>query len=131
MTNVDISSYKNLFVESAREFIYLMKKNLQILNIDQQKKEAVYEMFRGAHSLKSQSYAMDYMKTAEFCTVLEDYFHEINDKKRLYSNNLNNVILDAISNIEQSVNQINQNNIELDLSENTDKLKKILTEVNN
>lgn len=126
MATVDLSTYKNLYVETALEFVNLMKKNLHILSQNPQAKQNIFELFRAAHSLKSQSYALQYMSTALYCKVLEDYFHEINDGKRVYKLSLNEVILDSIKKIEHSIGQINLTNTELNLAEDIAKLKKEL-----
>jgi len=80
MTPIDMSAYKDLYVETAREYIETLKKNLTLLNENTTNKEAIYEMFRSYHSLKSQSHAMGYMKTAEFCKLLEDYFQSLGER---------------------------------------------------
>ncbi len=113
MATVDLSAYKNLYIESSREYLEIMKKNLTELNKDPLNKEATYELFRCAHSLKSQNYAMGYKNTAELCKSLEDFFHKINDGYGLYRASLSESITSVVSQLESNLDHINKRNNEI------------------
>ncbi len=123
MSTIDLSSYKNLYLETGREFIVSLRKNIDTLNSDTANKAAIYEIFRSFHSLKSQSYAMGYTTTAEFCKLLEDYFHTINDGVKPYSQQLSPILLAAVTSIESSMDHIARLNSESDLTALSNSLK--------
>lgn len=126
MTTIDLSSYKNLYLETAKEFIASLKKNLETLSTDPINKAAIYEIFRSSHSLKSQNLAMGYIRTGQFCKVIEDYFHEINEGKISYKIEFQNILKDAIEKIEQSIKSIEQSDSELNLTNDMTALQKSL-----
>ena len=117
MTNIDLAAYKSLYLKTAREHVNNLKKNLQLLNTDPTDKKAIFEMFRLFHSLKSQNFFMGFEKTAQLCKVFEDFFREINEGKKTYKLDMSNITFKTIDELENSLNQIDTNNSETDLSQ--------------
>lgn len=72
MSNDDLAKYKDLFNTTASQYLASIKHNLTLLTRSLKSKEAVNELYICFHSLKSQSFAMQYHKTATICQKLED-----------------------------------------------------------
>src|SRR3989338_1853905 len=102
MVNLDLAKYKNLYLQTARDHIIDLKKNLALLDANPTDKQIIYEVFRLFHSLKSQNYFMGFEQTAKFCKVFEQFFRDINDGKKIYNPNLSDLILMALNKLENS-----------------------------
>lgn len=113
MAPIDLSAYKNLYLESSRDYLEMMKKNLATLNSDPTNKKAMYELFRGAHSLKSQNYAMGYKNTADLCKTLEDFFQKIYEGNSEYFSSLSQSISTVLLQIENNLDHISRRNTEI------------------
>ena len=74
MSDLDFATYKSLYLKTAREHISDLKNNLTLLNGKPDDKQAIYEVFRLFHSLKSQNYFMGFEKNTQLCKVLEGFF---------------------------------------------------------
>ncbi|MBI2641826.1 Hpt domain-containing protein [Candidatus Roizmanbacteria bacterium] len=127
MATIDMTPYKELFLKAAREYLENMKKNIMVLNTVPTQKEAVYETYRGAHSIRGQALLMGYPKLVEICSILESFFREVRESKKRYDPSMFSDLISAITKIGQSLKSIEDNNLEADLSEETDKLKSSLT----
>ncbi len=123
MISIDLSSYKDLYLKTTREYLNELRSNLNLLNMDPTNKELIYEVFRLSHSLKSQNYFMGFIKTADLFHVVEQYFRQIKDGNNNYSVDLTQTITDTITKLENSINNIEKNNIEVDLSQDIINLK--------
>ena len=117
MVNLDLAKYKNLYLQTARDHIIDLKKNLALLDANPTDKQIIYEVFRLFHSLKSQNYFMGFEQTAKFCKVFEQFFRDINDGKKIYNPNLSDLILRALKKLEDSFIVIEQSSRELDLTQ--------------
>lgn len=126
MTDLDLVTYKSLYLKTAREHVTDLKKNLTLLNANPSDKQPIYEVFRLFHSLKSQNYFMGFEKTAQLCKIFEQFFREINDGKKNYNPNLSDLILIALKKLENSFIAIEQNNNEADLAQDTISLENSL-----
>lgn len=126
MSPVDLSSYKSLFIQTAKEFLENLKKNLNLLQQNTTDKTAIYEIFRSAHTIKGQCLMMGFPKTAELCKVIEDAFHAIHDGQKIYAQDMLSSFSEAVESLNQSILSIEQNNKEADLTENSIKLQTYL-----
>ncbi len=116
MGSIDLAAYKNLYLQTAREHLSGLKKNLQLLNQDTANQQIVYELFRLFHSLKSQNYFMGFEKNAHLCKLFEGFFREIKEQKRIYDPVNSILILKAVALLENSLDLIEKESKEIDLS---------------
>ena len=116
MVNLDLAKYKNLYLQTARDHIIDLKKNLALLDANPTDKQIIYEVFRLFHSLKSQNYFMGFEQTAHFCKTLEVYMRKINEGELIYQPALSHLILEVITKLENSLVSIEKENKEIDLS---------------
>lgn len=118
MATTDLDSYHQLFIQSARDCLNILKSNFNayITALPGQKTESLSEMFRMAHMIKGQAAAMGYQNTAQYCLTLQRIFQVIKEKNLTLSSNQINDINQAIAILEQNLNSIDQQKKELDFS---------------
>lgn len=80
MAAVDISDYKGLYIETAREYLEALKKSLVVLERNQNDHDALNQMFISSHSLKSQSQVMNYTKIVSLSESIESLTRNLLDK---------------------------------------------------
>lgn len=123
MVTVDVATYKPLYLKTSHEYISEFNKNLDLLNQKQTDPTLIYEVFRLAHSLKSQNLIMGFVKTADLCKTLEEYFHAVKDNKIVYKSENYPIIQNAMQNVQKSIDNIDKSNIEIDLNTETTNLR--------
>lgn len=129
MTNIDFATYKTLYLQTAREHLSDIKKNLSQFNQTTENQEIIYEIFRLFHSLKSQNYFMGFEKTALLCKTVEGYFHKLKEGQTKFNTSVSSIILGVMAKIENSLNSIEQENKEIDLSSDIISLEHNLNEL--
>ncbi len=77
--NVDLSSFKPLYIKTAREYLLQMKKGLESLTEGNRNPEIVSQIHIAAHSLNSQSQIMGYTQIAGVCSAVEHVFKTLKD----------------------------------------------------
>lgn len=119
----NVFEYKDLYLETAREYIQSLNKNLLILEKSPKDIDATSEIFRSAHSLKSQSGALGFSNTGFLCHVIEDVFYEIKQGKKDLNSNLADLLFKAFDSLESSINSIEKDSKEIDVLEVANSLK--------
>jgi two-component system chemotaxis sensor kinase CheA len=120
-----MSQYKDLFVETGRQYLTTLNQQLLIIEKDPANKEAIAEIFRAAHSLKGQSAAMGYERTGYLCHVVEDAFFEIQEGRRDIDPPLADLLFKALDSLNESVDKIEADGSELDVSSVAEELKQL------
>lgn len=118
----NLSYYKNLYVQTAYGYLEKIKNGISQLFKTPHNKEIVNDTYISIHSLKSQSMAMGYEKTAYLCNVIESIFKEFKEGKKDAESGLLSLIMNSLEKLSTSVNSIKNENVEIDLSEDTKKL---------
>lgn len=121
----DLSQYKDLFVQTGKEYLQSLNASLLKLEKDPGDKEAVAEVFRSAHSLKGQSAAMGYEKTGYLCHAVEDVFFEIKEGRFKVTPELADLLFAALDALTDSIGHIEANGQETDLSPQAEALKQL------
>src|SRR5687767_14465533 len=119
----DLSQYQDLYIQTGKEYIQSLNASLLKLEKNTNDKSAIEEIFRSAHSLKSQSAAMGYQSTGYLCHVIEDVFYEIKNDRLLLNPELADYLFKALDGLDSSLRHIEKNNKEIDLSDLADGLK--------
>lgn len=119
----DLSQYKDLYLQTSRE--YLQSLNTALLKLEKKPadKEAIEEIFRSAHSLKGQSVAMGYEATGSLCHTVEDIFYEIREGRMKLTPELADLLFASFDSLTASIDKIEKEGKELDLLSQTGKLK--------
>lgn len=72
MAQVNLADYKNLYLQTAKEYIEKISISLDELSINSLNKEALNNLHIASHSLKSQSQVMGSMEIANICLDIEN-----------------------------------------------------------
>ncbi len=123
MANVDLSSYKNLYIQTSRKYLLDMKNALDMLKSDKAKLEAINSMYISAHSLKSQSQIMTYATTGALCGTIEFLFRDIREGKIKITDETVLHLTNALQKLSDSINTIETSNHELDLTQDITVMK--------
>lgn len=119
----DLSQYQDLYIQTSKEYIQSLNASLLKLEKDNTDRPAIEEVFRSAHSLKSQSAAMGYHSTGYLCHVIEDIFYEIKNSRLPLTPKLADHLFKALDGLDSSLRRIEKENKEADLAELAEELK--------
>lgn len=120
----DLNQYKDLYIQTSREYLQSLNDKLLILEKNPKDMEAIEEIFRSAHSLKSQSAAMGYINTGFLCHTIEDVFYEIKEGRMELTKELADILFLSFDSLTNSIEHIERENSELNLSYQAESLKK-------
>ena len=124
---IDISQYRNLYLKTAHNLVTEMQKYIGLLSTNENDKNAVYEIYRAAHSLKSQSLMMGYSQTGLTNRLIEGLFRKIHEGKQTLSSAILFLTKEVVDHIKNSIDQIQNNNQESDLQEDIKKLHQYIS----
>src|SRR5687767_10037730 len=102
--------YKDLYIQTGREYIQSLNASLLKLEKNPGDKETIEEVFMSAHSLKGQSAAMEYHSTAFLCHTVEDVFYEIKNDRMKLTSELSDYLFAAFDALTDSINHIEKEN---------------------
>jgi len=98
MAQVNLSDYKTLYIQTAKEYVNSMFLSCDKLTINVSDKEALNNLHISSHSLKSQSQVMGYNDIAQLSKSLE----EISNNALLGNNPLtDNIMVDIKKSIKK------------------------------
>ena len=122
---IDLSAYKNLYLQTAREHIGVIRNGLLMIRLNPEDKASLEKVHISAHSIKGQSLAMGYEKTALYARLLEYIFRDALDKKLELTPEKIACLKDSVTHIEESLASIEKNNKEIDLLDKQNALSKM------
>jgi len=125
MTSSSMAQYQDLFVQTAKEYLSTLNKELLHLEKAPGDNEAIEAIFRAMHSLKGQSAAMEYEQTGYLCHVIEDVFYQIKEGHRAIDPALADLLFEALDSLSSSVAHIESDGTELPTSLVADQLKRV------
>jgi chemotaxis protein histidine kinase CheA len=79
MGQVDLNSYKNLYLQTAEEYVNNMSLSYSKLSTNSKDDEAANMVHLSAHSLRSQSQVMGFISVANLCANIEKTSRDIED----------------------------------------------------
>lgn len=121
----DLSQYRELYLQTSKEYIQSLNAALLKLEKNATDATAIDDIFRSAHSLKSQSAAMDYQTTGYLCHVIEDVFYEVKKGRLTLTPEIADKLFAALDALGSSIAQIEKEQHEVDLSTMAEELKKL------
>lgn len=128
MTDEELAKFKGLYLQTAREYISDIQKNLNILKQDKHDEKAVKQIFIAAHSIRSQSFVMKHTFIAYLMTAVQKIFRAIQDKQIGITDELILNIEMSVNKVSESIDSIEKTNKELDLFEQINILEKYIKE---
>lgn len=126
MATVDLSSYRQLYLETAKQYYDILSNNYLKISRNSLDKDAIKNIYISAHSLKSQSHAMGYIKMETLSGIIEKVIKNILANNTQIPNDLMVVIKEAIENVEISLRSIEEENKEKDTDAITKKLEEFV-----
>ena len=121
----NLSQYRELYIQTGKEYVQNLNTALLKLEKKSTDKAAIDEVFRSAHSLKSQSAAMGYQSTGYLCHIIEDVFFEIKNDRLPLSAELADHLFKALDGLDRSLKHIEHKDQEIDLSDEAEMLKQL------
>lgn len=112
-----LSSYKNLYIETAKVYLHNLEKDIEILSKDPKDNYALQDTYICAHSLKSQSAVMGFIEVETLSQVIERLFHDIRENKIMLTGELLTLLKHALHGLNRSILHIEKDNTEENLSE--------------
>jgi len=125
MDKIDLSSFKGLYLKTAREYIDKLKLNVEILLTQSDNMDAINTIYISAHSLGSQSTLTNYKNMESVCGVIEHIFLKVKEGNLKISEDLLTVLKDSIIGLTNCVDSIDKENKEIDLSSIKNRLESI------
>lgn len=122
---IDINEYKKLYITTARDLLGVMNHALSAMKIDRCEQEAINDFHRAAHSLKSQSLVMGYTQTGLASKILEQLFRDLKDQLTCATPEILSLIEKTVKKLHQSIENIENQQGEIDLTEETEHLSKL------
>lgn len=124
----DLSKYQSLFLETARKHVQAMHELLNLLQKDDKQQATLNDLHIHAHSLKGEAFALSYIKTGTYITVIEQYLKNLISSDVWISASAIRELEAALSQISRSLEKIEKQNHESDDLEEKAKQLKVLLE---
>lgn len=121
----DIIKYKNLYLQTARNYLENMQLNISFLLKKEQAETALKQVYIDAHSLKSQSQIMGYNHVAKVSEIIENIFNKRGNENTSVNKNTLILIQADLSRLQDSLTEIEKHGKELDLTGVIKKLERI------
>lgn len=106
----DISTYKELYVSTARQYIKMLEVNLPAVVGARPDREQMDAVLIPAHSLKSQGYVMGYLNTGKLAAILEKKLLILKNNPEVILNQSDiDIMLDVTKHLNDSISFIEKN----------------------
>lgn len=125
MSNFDFSSFKGLYLETARDYIKKLRQNLEVLLVQPDNYDAINTIYIAAHSLGSQGTLVGYKNIESVCSTIERIFKKIKEGNLKISQELLTALKDSVIGLTNCVDSIDKENSEIDLSIIKSQLEKV------
>jgi len=102
---VDVSKYKELFVEESREHLQCISKNLLILERTPENTDALTETFRAVHTLKSMAATMGFPTMEKLSHEIENVLDAFMKRGDVEKGTID-VLLECLDNLETLVESV-------------------------
>lgn len=103
---VDMSEYLDEYVKEAEEHLDNLNSALLGLEKNPDNLELINEMFRSAHTLKSSSAAMGFVKMSELAHKMEDALGRLKNEELKATSHIVDLLLDCFDGLEAMANQV-------------------------
>jgi len=110
---MDINSYKEIFIEEARDNIKIFNSALLKFEKDITDLTPVNDIFRAVHTLKGMAATMGYDKMTEFTHSLEDILDNIRNGSIKVDAEITGLLFKGVDIIEKFLENISRNNIDI------------------
>lgn len=125
MQNVDLEEFKDLYIKTAVEYVHILKDKLEDYTTEGNK-NLLQALFMASHSLKGQSYAMNYNDIGKVSREIELFFQDAQNLKRIPQSNELDAIGELIEYLSLSIESIQNNSVEIPLDQNHNNLLSLI-----
>src|SRR3989344_7905647 len=115
MNNNDLSAFHELYLKTASAYVSELKKLLASDWQTRSTRETEEKLYIIAHSLSSQSNAMNYTKIAGLCNSFEKIFYQIKEKGRVLTDQLIKELQDGTKLLEDAISHLEKTGKEPEL----------------
>lgn len=122
MPSRDIASYKNLYLQTAKEYIDSLSISCSKLTDNPQDIDAINSLHVSSHSLKSQSQVMGFTNVANLSAAIEEISKAALEGGNQINNNLIPVLRESVKELSLCLFQIEKKNEEMNLQPIINKL---------
>jgi chemotaxis protein histidine kinase CheA len=103
MSADDLSKYRDMFVQEAREHVQNMNRALLALEKDHANKENLDSAFRAAHTIKGMAATMGYEQIRQVCKTIEELFDKLRKHEKHLSAEMADFLFSLFDMIENMV----------------------------
>ena len=104
--DMDLSSYKDLYISEAREYLSQISELLLSLERMPDNKDIIREIYRLMHSLKGSSATMGYSSIELLAHEAENLLSLVRDGKIQVNSDLIDLLLSVVDSLNDAVNQV-------------------------
>jgi chemotaxis protein histidine kinase CheA len=108
MGTIDLSDYKNLFLQTAKEYLESMSKGYLKLSSSPEDMESIKLVHLSSHSLKSQSQVMNLQNIVDICSNIEIKANDIINKLKKVDNDFLSQLKEAIDKVGLELGKIKE-----------------------
>jgi two-component system, chemotaxis family, sensor kinase CheA len=105
---MDMSQYKSLFLNEAREYLKTISETVVLLEQSSGDRAAIDSLFRGAHSLKGMAASMEYGDIVEVAHSMEDLMNRVREGTLLFDAGIADLLLEGTDLIDGLLNDVDQ-----------------------
>lgn len=127
MVSINASDYKNLYLETASEYVDNLSQCCSDLEKNPFDKDALNQLHIGSHSLRSQSQAMNYTSMSAITWTIEKIAKAALEGKNKINNDLTAVLKESVEALNLCLSQIEKENKEKNLTSFIKKLEDAAT----
>lgn len=121
--SIDLQEYKKLYLQTSQDLLHDIASCVQSLEEDFSNMIMIDTAHRSAHSFKSQSLVMGYTQTGLAGKILEKLFKNAKEKTIELNDEILTSIRELLNSMQQSLDSIQDNHGEGNLSQAIQKLE--------
>lgn len=128
MTN-GVSSYLPLFLQTSRESLNSLKKNLALFGAEEEtvRNEAKFEAFRMVHTIHGRSLFMTLSQLTLLTTDLSKFLDQVRNGIKNVDENSKTILEETVQRIEEDLQSLETNGKEIDMTDQISKIKSLIT----
>lgn len=106
MGQVNLGDYKNIYLQTAKEYVNNLFSSYEKLSANPQDSEAVNLIHISSHSLRSQSQVMGFENMADSCISIEKISSDILNGVRANNDEFMGILKNSVEKLNSALSQI-------------------------
>jgi chemotaxis protein histidine kinase CheA len=106
MTPADLSDYKNIYLQTAREYINNLSSACSKLSVNSVDNEIINTIHISSHSLRSQSQVMGFSAVADLSGNVEKASDDILNKVNLVDDKFMNLLKNSVDGLNAELSKV-------------------------